>query len=178
MFLRICPAALRSDDICHSDFVIHIRDGFPRQKRSFVVGQYMAEVLIISAEGQSLLDLLPETYHRLVIRRVSFMAYIFHEIRAHVVKLSFAGLINIKISLSILTSLRQDRVHFEWQLYCFLMRWEVKFRNLSNQTKANLVMMKTYQHRLPKSVGSMINCGYLIIPNNLIYKCSLNIFLI
>lgn len=49
-----------------------------------------------------------------------------------------------------LTTRRQGKVHWKWQLYCVLMRWEAKFKNLSNETKADLVMMDDVSTRFSR----------------------------
>lgn len=64
-FFGFVPASLSlslaSWSIGYVGFVLFILDVFPSHTRSFRVGRYPLQVLIICADGRCLLDLLPET---------------------------------------------------------------------------------------------------------------------
>ena len=51
------------------------------------------------------------------------------------------------------------------------MRWEVKFGNFSNETKANLVMMEDISTHLPEGVLNMTKLG-------IFYSKSFQIFVV
>ena len=76
-----------------------------------------------------------------------------------------------------LTTRCQGKVHWKWQLYCVLMRWEAKFKNLSNETKADLVMMDDVSTRFSRGRFKGNKLRILITNRSSLLRCLKSPFL-